>query len=223
MQALPPMLSPRRRSHLLLFVLTMTLCLGACGSAPVNSYYTLENIMPDAEKLPKSPLCNGVLAVESVVVSPPYDLTKIVFRPDDLEVRYYTHRHWVCSPEEMMGKLLIRRLEVENIFADVDSLVFLSEPDLTLFAKVHNLEEVDRARNWNGRLAMSFSLRDDITRKTVWEYSFDETNDSSNNDVKAVIRSINDIYNSQIKKVIHELKLFVTRYKRCSGNSNSSE
>lgn len=197
--------------------------LSGCGSAPVNSYYTLENAMPKTKQAVKTPLCKGTLAIESVVVDPPYDLTKIAFRPDELEVRYYTHRHWVCSPEEMMRKLLIRRLDAENLFRDVDSIVFLSEPDLTLFTKVHNLEEIDRHKNWNGRLAMSFVLRDDVSGKTVWEYRFDETKSASKNDIKSMIQSINSIYNENIKKMLKSMTSFVAGYKRCVAESTADD
>ena len=194
--------------------------LSGCGSAPVNSYYTLENGTPKTKQVAKAPICRGTLAVESVVVDPPYDLTKIAFRPDELEVRYYTHRHWVCSPEEMMRKLLIRRLEAENLFRDVDSIVFMSEPDLTLFAKVHNLEEIDRHKNWNGRLAMSFVLRDDVAGETVWEYRFDETKSASKNNVKSMIQSINDIYNKNMKNMLKSMASFVAGYKRCVAETS---
>ena len=200
-----------------------SLCGVGCGSAPVNSYYTLENTMPKNDDVPNASLCKAVLAIDSVTVDPPFDLTKIAFRPDELEVRYYTHRHWVCSPEEMMRKLLIRRLATENLFDEVDSIVFLPEPDLTLFVKVQNLEEIDRNKTWNGRLAMSFSLKDDVSDDVVWEYRFDEINPAKKNDIKEMIQAINDIYNRQMVKVVHALKLFITRYKKCSGHGATSE
>lgn len=209
-------ISRESRKAVSVFLLLGIAVLGfGCGTAPVNSYYTLENVAPKKAKA-TAPACNAVLAVESVAVDPPYDLTKVVFRPDDLEVRYYTHRHWVCSPEEMMRKLLIRRLDAEEIFAEVDSIVFLAEPDLTLFAKVHNLEEIDKDKKWNGRLAMSFSVRDDISGNEVWEYRFDETKPASQNDIKSMILTLNDIYNSQMKKMIQSLKMFLAGYRRCS-------
>ena len=192
----------------------------ACGTAPVNSYYTLENVMPEEETLPTMPICQSVLAVESVFVLPPYDLTKVVFRPDDLEVRYYTHRHWVSSPEEMVRKLIVRRLDSENLFVNVDNIMFVSEPDLTLYTKVHNLEEIDRDKTWNGRLAMSFTLRDDLSGRTVWEYHFDETKTVPKKEVKVVIYTINEIYNRQIAKMVNSLKLFLESYSGCKKKSH---
>lgn len=203
-------------------MLGMGVCLGilntSCGTAPVNSYYTLENVMPAEETLPTTPVCQAVLAVESVFVLPPYDLTKVVFRPDDLEVRYYTHRHWVSSPEEMIRKLIVRRLGNENLFINVENAMFVSEPDLTLYTKVHNLEEIDRDSTWNGRLAMSFTLRDDLSGRTVWEYDFDETKPVPEKEVKVVVYTINEIYNRHMTKMVHSMKLFLENHSGCEKN-----
>jgi ABC-type uncharacterized transport system auxiliary subunit len=191
------------------------LALTGCGAPPMKSYYTLENNTLGKAASRAAVLCKLPLAVDPVVVAPPYDLTKVVFRPDDLEVRFYANRYWVTAPEEMMTKLVVRRIESERIFPSVDATVHVSGPHLTLIAKLHNLEEMDRNGTWNGRIAMHFILKDEMEEHMLWEHHFDVVRPVPKTDIKSVVSVLNKIYNDEMDVLVKSLEAFFKSHGGC--------
>ncbi len=190
-------------------LLAATLGIG-CGSAPVNSYYTLNNNSTSGQGTIKTTLCDMPLGVDSVVVSPPYDLRKIVFRPDSLEIRYYASRYWASPPEDMVSKLVTRRLETSRLFNQVDSEMNITNPHLSLQVKLHNIEELDIDSQWNAHLAMGFTLLDDETGNVLWRHQFDATRKVPRQEIKEVIKVLNDIFNAEMDKALLSLRGFLS-------------
>jgi uncharacterized lipoprotein YmbA len=195
----------------------------ACGAAPMNSYYTLENKSVGESAKRAAPLCRMPLGVDPVVVSPPYDLTKVVFRPDDLEVRFYTNRYWVTAPEDMITKLITRRLEAAKLFTFVDASVHVSGSRLTLISKLHNLEEMDRNNVWNGRIAMHLVIKDEMEEHTLWEHSFDTMRQVPKQDIKSVVEVLNTIYNNEMDAVVKSLEAFFKANGGCGAKLTSND
>ncbi len=193
----------------------IAILLMSCGAPPMKSYYTLENKTVGKSKNRAAPLCRLPLAVDPVSVAPPYDLTKVVFRPDDLEVRFYANRYWVTAPEEMMTKLIIRRLDSENLFSSADASVHVSGSHLTMIAKLHNLEEMDREGVWNSRIAMHFVMKDEMEESTLWEHTFDTIRPVSSMDIKSVVGVLNDIFNDEMDILVKSLEAFFKSHGGC--------
>jgi ABC-type uncharacterized transport system auxiliary subunit len=160
-------------------------------------------------------MCKKPLGIAAITVLPPYDLTKIVFRPDALEVRYYANHYWVSSPEDMMRKLVARRLEFARLFSEVDNEINLARPHMSLAMEVHNLEEIDKENHWHARLAMNLSLRDEETEEIVWRHRFDVTRKVDKKEIKRVIVVLSDIYNAEIDKALKSLKKVLARPDVC--------
>jgi len=198
---------PFVRVSLATLVLALIGLTASCGGGDaVKRYYTLENRTAIDGTATGAPLCSRSLVVAAVDVASPYDQDKIVFRSDSLEVRYYNLRHWVSPPDEMFAKLLSRRLEAEHLFAAVDSSVQASRDHLSLFARLHRLEEVDRGQEWHARLAMSMVLKDDRTDAVLWRHEFDVTRKASDNEIRRVIAALNELYNEQMDVAIASLR-----------------
>jgi ABC-type uncharacterized transport system auxiliary subunit len=197
-------------------VIALALALAAgCGGDSVKRYYTLENTGSITAKLPPTPLCDRPVVVASVDVASPYDLDKIVFRSGTLEVRYYNQRHWVSPPEEMFTKLLGSRLESAHLFPAIESAVHSSRRHLSLFARLHRLEEVDRGDEWFARLALSMDLRDDQSETVLWRYQFDVTRKAPENQIQAVIEVLNEIYNEELDSAVASLERYLTNNGGC--------
>lgn len=195
-------------------IVLLTLASVACGTAPVKRFYTLENTALPAEA-PTQPLCKRPLVIPTVEVAPPYDLKKIVFRSDSLEVRYYNHRNWVSAPEEMLTKLIVRRFEMTRLFPVVESSMYSSRNHLSLLVKLNNLEEIDRGGTWYARLAMSFILRDETAEASLWNSQFDIRKEVPQTEVKAVVEVLNSIYNEEIDKVVASLTRLFNNQNGC--------
>lgn len=193
----------------LLLPTSLMICL-SCGTAPMKTYYMLENTPSDVSTENEAPLCSLSLGLNPVEVSPPFDISKIVFRPDPLEVRFYTQSQWVSPPEEMFSKLIARRIETSHLFSAVDRSVNVSGPHLSLLVKVYAIEEVDNGKDWHGRLAMNFFLRDEMEDKLLWTHRFDVKEAANKNEVKAVVEILNRIYNREIAAVVASLKGFLS-------------
>lgn len=203
--------------------MTLTVLLFSCGTPPMKSYYTLENTPGKDATNRVTPLCQMPLGVDPVHVVPPYDLTKIVFRPDDLEVRFYTNRYWVSAPEEMMTKLIVRRLRDANLFASADTSMYVTGAHLTLIAKLQNLEETDRDGVWNGRVAMDFVLKEEMEDVTLWTYEFDVTRQVPDQEVKSVLGILNQIYNDEMDAVVKSLEAHFKTEGGCGVKATPAE
>ena len=180
-----------------------------CGTAPVKSYYTLINETEKEQSDDTPPLCPLALGIDPIEVSPPYDISRIVFRPAPLEVRFYTQSHWVSPPEEMFAKLVARRIEEAHLFTAVDSSINVSGPHLSLLVKIYAIEEVDKGKEWQGRLAMKMFLRDEMEDRLLWKHRFDIRRSASKAEVKSVVEVLNRIYNDEMEAAMTSLKAFL--------------
>jgi ABC-type uncharacterized transport system auxiliary subunit len=192
------------------YILLIVLLAFACGSPPMKSFYTLENNKAENPNDNAAPLCSLSLGINPIESSPPYDMSKIVFRPDALEVRFYTQSYWVSAPEEMFTMLVSRRIEAEHMFSAVDSSMNVSGPHLSLLIKINAIEEVDSGRDWQGRLAMSIYLRDEVEDSLLWKYRFDTIESAAKVEVKSVVAVLNAVYNREMDKAIASMKQFLS-------------
>ncbi len=183
----------------------------SCGTAPMKVLYTLENTHETNTKDdPKQTVCSIALGLNPVDVLSPYDITKIIFRPDPLEVRFYTQSQWVSHPEEMFAKLITARIEDERLFSTVDASVNVTGPHLSLLVKVHAVEELDRDKEWFGRLSMSVFLTDEMEGQLLWSHRFDAQEKTPKDEVRSVIEVLNKLYNREMDKVVKSLREFLS-------------
>lgn len=186
----------------------------ACGTTPVNRYYTLVNhTQAPAAVLDSS--CSRPIVVASVMADSPYEENKIVFRSDAYEVRYFNYRHWVKPPAEMIEALIRRRLEVSGLFAAVEHQIHSSSDHLGLYANIHAIEEIDREDKWVARLAMSLMLKNAKDEQIVWKYDFDAEKEVPNKDLYSVVETLSMIYNKQMNLAVESLEKFTASYANC--------
>jgi len=200
-------------------LLTFMLIIAAsCAQTPVRRYYTLENT-GKSETAGHGAVCARPVTVASVEAASPYDLDSIVFRSGNLEVRYYNYRHWVSIPEEMLIKLISRRLESEGMFTAVESVVHASGNRLGLYVRLNSLEEVDGADGWQARMAMSFMLKNERSDEIIWKDGFDETRPVPEKKIRSVVQILNNIYNDQMKAMMKSLRKAIRISPTCKENA----
>jgi hypothetical protein len=80
---------------------------------------------------------------------------------------------------------------------------------LSLLVKINAIEEIDNGRDWQGRLAMSISLRNEVDDRLLWKYRFDERESAEKVEVKSVVAVLNTIYNREMDNAIASMKEFL--------------
>ena len=92
-----------------------------------------------------------------------------------------------------------------------------------MIVKLHNLEEMDREGVWHARIAMHFSLKDDMEENTLWEHDFDVIRQVPSQDIKSVVQVLNDIFNDEMDVVIKSLETFFKNNGGCGVQTDSDK
>lgn len=152
----------------------LMLLASACGSVPVKRYYALAPAAsPDAGST--RPLCRLPLVVADVYAPPPFDQSKLVFRTDPYEIKFYNYRFWVMKPHRMVQRLLTERLTTRGLFARVERAILGSAKRLVLRTTVDAMgEETMSEGSASAHLAMRFSLEEPKHDRVLWQYRFDQ-------------------------------------------------
>jgi ABC-type uncharacterized transport system auxiliary subunit len=186
----------------------------------MKRYYTLSNTdgsNADARRLRK---CERPVVVSVGDIVAPYDGEKIVFRTDDLEVKYLNYRLWVEAPPDMIRKLVSEKLEHANLFSGVETYIESASDHLMLSIKLLAIEEVTKGAKHKARLAIRFQLRDPQTEKIIWRHEFDTAKRVKGDSAQALIKKFNEIYNEEVDAMIPMLGEAVAGYESCLTPSN---
>lgn len=186
-----------------------------CGSAPVKRSYALRNDFGEQARAPGGPVCARTVVLAVVEAAAPYRDEKIVFRTDAYEVKHFHYRLWVTEPAEMLRSLVARKIERARLFTAVESFVHSASDHLTLYSKLHAVEENEGDDGWSARLAMGFVLKAERDERVVWEYEFDESVRVPEEEVPALIQTMNDLYNEQIDEALIALSHRLTTLDVC--------
>ncbi len=209
------------RSKLQTGVMVVALLVSACGASEMKRYYTLSNAERSGRDVQSLMKCDrsAVVAVADIVA--PYDGEKIVFRTDDLEVKYFNYRLWVASPPDMIRKLISEKLEHAGLFSAVETYLESASDHLIfsirLLAIEETVEETVEGTRHHARLALRFRLRDPQAEKIIWHHKFDKTKRVNGDSVLALIEKFNEIYNEEVDALIPMLGDAIAGYQSCQS------
>jgi ABC-type uncharacterized transport system auxiliary subunit len=207
------------RSKLQTGVVVVTLLLCACVTSEMKRYYTLSNTKGADDDVRPMGKCERSVVVSVVDTVAPYDGEKIVFRTDDLEVKYFNYRLWVESPADMIRKLVSEKLESTNLFSGVETYIESASDHLMLSIKLLAIEEVAKGAKHKARLAIRWQLRDPQNEKIIWRHEFDATKRFKGDSAQALIKKLNNIYNEEVDAMIPLLGEAVSGYQGCKKPS----
>ena len=71
------------------------------------------------------------------------------------------------------------------------------------------MEEVDKDKEWQGRLAAKFFLRDEMEDRLLWKHRFDVRRSAAKPEVKSVVEGLNRIYNDEMDAAMSSLRAFL--------------
>jgi ABC-type uncharacterized transport system auxiliary subunit len=205
------------RSKLQTGVMVVALLVSACAGSEMKRYYTLSNVGGPERDVPTSPKCERSVVVAAVDIVAPYDGEKIVFRTDDLEIKYFNYRLWVESPPDMIRKLISEKLERARLFGGVETYLESTSDHLMFAIKLLALEETVVGTRHHARLAIRFHLRDPQTEKIIWRHEFDTTKRVKGDSALALIEKFNEIYNDEVDALIPMLGEAIDGYQSCEN------
>jgi ABC-type uncharacterized transport system auxiliary subunit len=160
--------------------------LAACGGAvPETRYYQFAT--------PTTPIAPGasgaVVAVEPLVVGPPYDDARIIYRLDPYRLDYYNYDRWSASPGALVATYLSEAFAHSGRF---HAVVRSSELNASLIigGRVVALEEIDRAGQRSlGRVAVELEARAAGSTQLLWRARYDELEPMTARDPEAFMRA----------------------------------
>jgi ABC-type uncharacterized transport system auxiliary subunit len=187
-----------------------------CGGPQIKRYYTLANTAPAAAEAGRAPICSRPVVVATTETVAPYEDEKMVFRTDEIEIKYFNYRLWVEPPPDMLSKLISERLERTNIFSGVETYLESASDHLLLSVKLLAIEEIVNGEEHRARLALRFRLRDPKTEAVLWTHEFDTTDEFRGDDAPALCHALGGIYNKEIDAMLPSLSQVVAANESCA-------
>jgi uncharacterized lipoprotein YmbA len=195
--------------------MVVALLVSACAASEMKRYYTLSNAEGSGRDVQSLTKCDRSAVVGVVDIVAPYDGEKIVFRTDDLEVKYFNYRLWVEPPPDMIRKLMSEKLEHAGLFSAVETYLESTSDHLMFSIKLLAIEETVEGTRHHARLALRLQLRDPQTEKIIWRAEFDKTKRVKGDSVLALIEKFNEIYNEEVDALIPMLGDAIAGYQSC--------
>lgn len=177
-------------------MLLAALALGGCfgSTSQVEHFYAL--------KVPASTTKAGTgprLLVADFTAEAGYETDRMAYRLSEHELRFYGYHRWTASPTRLLTEAAARHLAATNKFAQVGQGDKMREPELVLDAVVEAIEEVDRGKSWQARLAMRLALRRAGTDTVLMRHTFDVSEPCKERHPREVARGVSKILNDQLK------------------------
>lgn len=186
----------RRASALAPLGLLVSLGAGCFSEAKDEYFYHLERPGQTQEQA-KGPR----LVVATLVPASGYDTPRIAIRTSKHEIQYYAYRQWVSEPARMLTEMTVQHLRRSGRFAEVASQDKVREPDAILEGTVDAIEQVDRDKTWDARLAMTFVLRRGDSEQVLLRHSFDLTRPCARRHPDDVAAAVSGILGEEAKKL----------------------
>ena len=188
-------------SLLALTTLAALLSTGCFGSEAKDEYfYQLTG--------PKRALGRGKgprVQVMSFASAAGYDSPRIAFRSSKHEIQYYGYRQWAAEPARLLQETTIRHLRASGRFSEVSASDRMREPDAIVLASVDAVEQVDHARSWEARLAMTFVVIRGQGEQVLLRHAFDETRSCERRHPDEVARGVSGILESEVKRLARRI------------------
>ncbi len=137
------------------------LLLTACASAPQTRYYSLDDFAGrQATSCAANDAATEVVTVQPFNVLPPFDTTRIVYRPPDLPqtIGFYASHQWATPPARMLAQATVEYLCKAGINAELTGLAVNTGEAVILSADVSELLEVDTREGPSGQVALTLRV-----------------------------------------------------------------
>lgn len=150
-------------------VLVMCL-LGGClklgqNEAPAIHYYSLE---PAPTTVPQAKRTWPVtLGVRPLTAGTRYR-DRMLYRPSNVEVRFYEYDRWVEPPAEMVNRLLTEMLQGSNLFQQVASADDVQPQAWILSGEVLRFDEVRTNTTRHADVSLALELRRARDERLLW-------------------------------------------------------
>jgi len=155
--------------------LAAVLLLAACATAPETRYYSLEDFTSQQDLFCAD---NGSRPAQLTVlpfnVLPPFDTTRIIYRPPDLPqtIGFYASHRWATLPARMLTQATVDYFCKQGINAQLGAADDSTSQSTMVSADVSELLEVDTPKGPTGQLALTLRVQDDhgksIFEKELW-------------------------------------------------------
>ena len=176
--------------------------LAACGAAPAKRYFELSIA---AIAGPAVPRVDRTLAIEPTTVARLYDNIRIPYRVSDFELKYYPYEFWAQDPGRVVDAALAGFFRAKPVFTRLAGFAPDSDQDITLRPRLHVIEEVDAAAEWQARLAMTLEFVEAKSGKVLVTHSFDRTARMAVKKVEALPEALSRILEQELAAAVVEL------------------
>lgn len=141
------------------------------------------------------------LLVAAFAAASGYDSPRIVFRTTRHEIQYWGYRQWAAEPARLLAEATMRHLRASGLFSEVTASDRIREPDAILEASVNAIEQVDHAKSWDARLAMTIIVRRGSGEQVLLRHAFDATRPCERRHPDEVAKGVSRILEDEIKRL----------------------
>ncbi|MFC1849622.1 ABC-type transport auxiliary lipoprotein family protein [candidate division CSSED10-310 bacterium] len=187
---------------------------------PSKHYYLVTFPMPKPFPQIKYPF---TVRVKDFRISSTYNRNQLVYRYSLHELEYYNYQLWTEKPQKMVSDLVRKSIARSNLFAKVTEKLGEATPDFTLTGEIDAIEELDSDDFWYAHLAMRFQLQRFEDDKIIWTYSFDERRKVTVKEPRIVVRTLSEILDREMMKIIKNLDAFLKRKEGGTDSETTAE
>lgn len=204
----------------LIFLITALITL-SCGikHLPTRNYYMITST-PGSAKV-KSPEGPHSLALQVAPFSMQriYNRQNILYRYSPNQIQYYEVERWAVKPDIMFTDVARNHLESSGLVNRVGTNFLDSRPDFRLEGTVLAVEKLDAGDLFYAHLAMLFKMVRVSDGLQVWEYEFDERQQTFQKDMVYTVRALSSIFESQMNIVVDQLDLLFRSQTQSAGKA----
>jgi len=189
----------------LLIAGSAALLLSGCfgGSDKVVRYYTLP--IPEVKNATADPVFPYTLMVTHASVDPAYRRNNIVYRESPYDFMFYTYSVWAARPEFLIEQAAISSVKSSALFKVLDSDA-AAKPELEFMIHVNAVEEVDREKSRDARLAVTFTLRKTESNDFIWRKAYDESKPYEGEDMRNFAEAVSSLLQGFMVDAMDDVK-----------------
>ena len=186
-----------KHSRFLLAMAVLALIFAGCGKMKPIKYYDIN--YPPITPTTQEPT-EASLLVQRFAASDLYRDNRIVYGSPGPEMNTYQNDLWAGPPTEMLRDALVRGLRSSGHFRAVMTFRSDSRGDFLVTGHLYEFREVD-ASPVVARLNYDVELRDQKTGKTIWKFSYNHEEPTSENSVNALAEAMSRNVQRSVQEV----------------------
>lgn len=146
------------------------------------------------------------VGVESIVVDPPYDQDRLVFRAgaQSVEVGFYNYHRWASPLSQLTATALAEGLRGTPGIATIEPAASGTTYGARLGGRLIYLEEVDRSGAQEVRVALDLELRDP-TGRVIWSERLIESSTVDVESVPEIVREAQVLFARLLERAGSEI------------------